>query len=61
MDVTAVGADLQRRDQLDSTRAVSPLARAADAVEVDTTELSIDEVVDRLVDIVLNRAAEADA
>jgi len=61
MDVTAVGADLQRRDQLDSTRAMSPLARAADAVEVDTTELSIDEVVDRLVDIVLNRATEADA
>jgi cytidylate kinase len=59
-DVSAVGADLLRRDELDSTRAVSPLARATDAVEVDTTHLSIDEVVDRLVDIVLNRAA-ADA
>ncbi len=60
VDVAAVAADLQRRDRLDSTRAVSPLARAADAFEIDTTDLSIDEVVDRLVDIMLNRAA-ADA
>ena len=57
IDVAAVAADLERRDRLDSTRAVSPLARAADAVDVDTTQLSIDEVVDRLVDIVLSRAA----
>lgn len=57
VDVAAVAADLERRDQLDSTRAVSPLARADDAVDLDTTDLSIDEVVDRLVDIVLNRAA----
>lgn len=57
VDVATVAADLERRDQLDSTRAVSPLARAADAVDVDTTELSVDEVVERLVDIVLNRAA----
>jgi CMP/dCMP kinase len=57
IDVAAVAADLERRDRLDSTRKVSPLARAADAVDVDTTQLSIDEVVDRLVDIVLSRAA----
>lgn len=57
IDVAAVAADLDRRDRLDSTRKVSPLARAADAVDVDTTQLSIDEVVDRLVDIVLSRAA----
>jgi cytidylate kinase len=50
-DVAAVAADIERRDRLDSTRATSPLARAADAVELDTTELSIDEVVRRLVDM----------
>ena len=60
VDVSTVAADLQRRDKLDSTRAASPLARARDAVEVDTTDLSVDEVVDRLVDIVRSRAA-ADA
>jgi cytidylate kinase len=56
-DVSAVAADLQRRDELDSTRVVSPLARAADALEVDTTDLSIDEVVERLVDTVRDRVA----
>ena len=55
-DISAVAADLRRRDELDSTRPVSPLIRAPDAVVVDTTELSIAEVVDRLVDIVLDRA-----
>jgi CMP/dCMP kinase len=37
------------RDERDSTRADSPLARAPGAVEVDTTGLSIDEVVQRIV------------
>jgi len=55
-DVSAVAADLRRRDELDSTRLVSPLMRARDAVVVDTTDLSIAEVVDRLVDIALERA-----
>jgi CMP/dCMP kinase len=55
-DVAAVAADLRRRDELDSSRPVSPLIRAADAIVVDTTELSINEVVDRLVDIVQERA-----
>jgi cytidylate kinase len=45
----ATEQDMARRDRLDSTRAADPLVRAADAVELDTTELGIDEVVDRLV------------
>jgi cytidylate kinase len=51
-DVAAVAADIERRDTLDSNRAASPLTQAADAVELDTTELDIDEVVDRLVELV---------
>jgi cytidylate kinase len=50
-DVAAVAADIARRDGLDSSRAASPLTQAADAVELDTTELGIDEVVDRLVEL----------
>jgi cytidylate kinase len=50
--VAAVADDIERRDRLDSTRAHSPLAMVADAIEFDTTELDIDEVVNRLVDIV---------
>ena len=40
------------RDQRDTTRAHSPLQAAPDAVTLDTTGLSIDEVVDRVVDLV---------
>lgn len=37
--------DIQRRDQLDSTRLHSPLRQADDAIVIDTTELSIEQVV----------------
>ncbi|MEV0430711.1 (d)CMP kinase [Micromonospora sp. NPDC050495] len=47
-DVAATAADLARRDRLDSTRKVNPLQQAPDAIELDTTELGIDEVVARL-------------
>jgi CMP/dCMP kinase len=53
-DLAAVAADIDRRDRLDSTRAASPLTQVADAVVVDTTYLSIDEVVKQLVDLTLN-------
>ena len=42
----AVAQDMRRRDQADSTRDVSPLMRADDAVEIDTTHMSVDDVVD---------------
>jgi len=47
-DYDTVLADVRRRDHLDSTRAVSPLRPAADAVVVDTSEMSRDEVVAHL-------------
>ena len=43
------------RDQRDSSRAVGPLVKAPDAVEVVTDGLSIGQVVDRLADIVGER------
>ena len=49
-DLAAVAADIRRRDELDSTRAASPLVQAADAIELDTTDLDIDQVVGRLAD-----------
>jgi cytidylate kinase len=51
VDVAAVAADIERRDRLDSSRAASPLHRAEDAIEVDTTGLDIDAVVDRLAEL----------
>ena len=53
--VAEVAADIERRDHLDSTRAASPLTRVDDAVIVDTTELDIDEVINRLVDMATQR------
>lgn len=47
-DLTATQADLERRDKLDSSRTADPLRQAGDAIEVDTTGMSIDEVVARL-------------
>ncbi|WP_406281680.1 (d)CMP kinase [Nocardia sp. NBC_00881] len=51
-DYQGVLADVQRRDTLDSTRKVSPLRPAEDAVLVDTSELTMDEVIDELYRVV---------
>lgn len=50
-DVAATEASLLRRDKLDSSRAADPLRQADDAVEVDTTEIGIDEVVAYLLNL----------
>ena len=47
-DVAAVAADLARRDAIDSTRATSPLRPADDAVVIDTTGRTVDDVVDQV-------------
>jgi cytidylate kinase len=48
LDYETVAADLARRDALDQGRNDSPLAEATDAVTVDTTDRSVDDVVDEL-------------
>lgn len=48
-DFTVLKQEMERRDELDSSRAASPLKKAADAVLIDTTGLSIHEVVDAIV------------
>ncbi|SKB08627.1 (d)CMP kinase [Aeromicrobium choanae] len=48
-DAEAMREALARRDAIDSNRAASPLAQADDAVVVDGTDLSLDEVIDRIV------------
>lgn len=53
--VQATMEDMARRDRYDSTRAASPLAQAPDAVVVDATELSLEEVVGSVIDIVTSR------
>ena len=48
-------AQIAERDHLDSTRAVAPLTQAADAVEVITDGLSIEAVIEQLVDLFRSR------
>ncbi|MDX1883571.1 (d)CMP kinase [Mycolicibacterium sp. 120270] len=55
-DYEAVLADVKRRDHLDSTRAVSPLRAADDALVVDTSEMTEAEVIAHLVDLVRRTA-----
>lgn len=47
-DVAEVEASIIERDRKDSTRADSPLVEGSDAVVIDTTDMSIDEVVDHV-------------
>lgn len=54
-DYQAVLADVRRRDHLDSTRAVSPLRAAADAIVVDTSEMTEAEVIAHLQELVTQR------
>jgi cytidylate kinase len=44
--------DMKRRDHLDSTRTISPLKKADDAIVLDSTHLEIDEVVKRILGII---------
>lgn len=55
-DYDAVLADVRRRDHLDSTRAVSPLRAASDALVVDTSEMTEAEVIAHLLSLVKQRS-----
>jgi cytidylate kinase len=64
-ELEAAGADapsfeevkhqIAERDRGDSTRAVAPLRKPAEAIEVDTSEMTLDEVVQFMVSTVRNR------
>jgi cytidylate kinase len=51
-EVAATEADMARRDAYDSSRTASPLSQAADAIVVDSTSLSLEQVIDAIVDLV---------
>ncbi|MCD8083604.1 MAG: (d)CMP kinase [Clostridiales bacterium] len=45
--------DIARRDEQDMTRAISPLRRAADAVLIDSSEMTIDEVAEEIIRVAI--------
>ncbi len=52
--------ELERRDEIDSTRTLSPLLKAEDAVEIDTSELRIEDQVARILDLVRERLGQSE-
>ncbi|MDT0172089.1 (d)CMP kinase [Exiguobacterium sp. BRG2] len=50
-DITVLQEEIALRDKRDSEREVSPLRQADDALYLDTTEMTIDQVVDRLMEL----------
>ena len=54
-DFETVLADIVRRDAYDSGREASPLAAADDAVHIDSSDMTIEEVVDRICDLAAAR------
>lgn len=55
VDLDEVLDNLTQRDQIDTTRAESPLRQATDAVVIDTTFITLDEQVDEVVRLALSR------
>lgn len=51
-DLESIKNEIAERDHRDMTRMESPLVKAADAVEVDTSDLSINEVVRKIEDMI---------
>lgn len=54
-DLEQLKQEIALRDKMDSEREISPLKKAEDAIELDTTSLSIDEVVEKIMSLVRER------
>jgi CMP/dCMP kinase len=54
-DFETTRAEMRARDERDSTRAVAPLKQADDAVAIDSSGMSVDEVVSKMASIVTSR------
>ncbi len=54
-DLEQLKQEIATRDKLDSEREVAPLKKAKDAIEIDTTSLTIPQVVDEIMKLTLER------
>ena len=55
VDMDAIIANLNQRDQIDSTRKESPLVKAQDAIILDTTHVTIDEQVEEVIRLAMHQ------
>ena len=51
IDIKQLERDIQQRDEKDSNRAIAPLKKADDAIEIITDDLTIDEVIQKIVEL----------
>jgi cytidylate kinase len=58
-DLDEIRDEIKERDRQDTTRTLAPLVRAPDAIEIDTSDLSAEQVVERMATIVAARRAVA--
>jgi len=56
VDFESVWQEIRQRDQIDSSRSVAPLKQADDAVYIDSTQLSVEQVVQRILELVEEKA-----
>jgi cytidylate kinase len=54
VDYETIKKDLVKRDRIDSTRAISPLKIADDGIELDSTSLSIEEVIAKIKELIVS-------
>ena len=59
--VEKVASDIAKRDELDSNRAISPLKQADDAIFVDTSELTVEEATNKIVEHVREKQSAVHA
>lgn len=58
-DLAEVLVDIRMRDEADESRAAAPLVQADDAVAVDSSDISVDEVIDRICALAAERGSKA--
>ncbi|MDQ0350872.1 cytidylate kinase [Alkalibacillus filiformis] len=56
-DLNQLKEEIERRDQIDSQREMAPLTKADDAIEIDTTSKSIEEVKESILTIIQNHSS----
>jgi cytidylate kinase len=59
VSVNHLASSLAERDRLDTTREVSPLTKSPDAIEIDTSRLTVEEQVERVIELAESRMREA--
>ena len=57
-DLDTIQKEIEQRDYQDMHRKISPLKKADDAIEIDTSDLSLEEVVDKVMELVIQKQKE---